>query len=141
MSNKQMEDEFNEDNEPDTSELDSRFDDIDSSQVNNSYTKFYWIVPEMFEISVIKTMLMIKIYDLSKKTGYCYASKDHLAKLLRVSRQTIHNHLKSLRFQYDFIRFGPLYKGVRQIKPSYKWHQLMEIIGLKFGEDNPYRKY
>lgn len=66
-----------------------------------------WLLPlQKFKISVFDGALLTLIYTLSTKKGYCYASKQTLASILRVSVVTIFNRLAKLKIMglvKDFV--------------------------------------
>lgn len=65
---------------------------------NEHYYLRIWLSPlKKYKLSVFDGALLALIYTLSKKHGYCYASKQTLASILRVSAVTIFNRLAKLK--------------------------------------------
>jgi len=58
--------------------------------------KFYWLALTEFNLSPAQGLLMYLVHGLSRRKGWCFASKAVLAKFLNVSKPTIYSLLKEL---------------------------------------------
>jgi DNA-binding PadR family transcriptional regulator len=92
------------------------------------YVKVY--LPMLVELDIRSTAanLLLIIDLLTRKEGYCYASKTYLAKALNVTEPTIYNALNKLEERDLIIReHGSQYKTSR-IYVSEKWKTYIEEV-------------
>ena len=101
----------------------------------NTYVKIWWRVVKEFNLSPTETLLMVLIDGLSRKTGWCYASKSRLAQTINVSDQTVYSALNKLHSK-ELLEYGGKYISYKTslIKPTEKWSNLIEEI--KSGLNN-----
>lgn len=103
--------------------------------LEKAYSYFYWGMLGEFDLSPGDALLMTLIKTLSKRTTACYASKETLAKILNLSVPTIYNALKRLKGKGLVDEEGFSKHGVRQLRVSEKWDQLIEEVNKEIEEN------
>jgi len=99
------------------------------------YYKLWWGAIHQFNLSPTEALLLGLIDGLSRRIGWCYASKKSLAKTLNVSMQTIYNTMKKLSEKGLLVQS---YKKLENynttlLTPTQKWIDFIEA--LEFGLD------
>lgn len=102
----------------------------------NTYYKFWWGVITEFNLSPTEALFVGFIDGLSRKHGYCYASKLTIAKTLNISTQTVYNLQKSVISKGVLVQLeGRANKGIARIAPSLAWKQFVKSKELKNCSD------
>ncbi len=99
---------------------------------NIGYARIYWNSFNEFDLKITEVVLLSLIWSLSRSKHskyWCYASRQYLAKSIRVTRPTIDKNLKLLK-KKGLIVFAPkkTSQGVVQVKPSMLWDNFAEQI-------------
>jgi len=91
--------------------------------MKETYDSIFWATVKEFDLSPVEVLLTALIFGLSKKRGYCFASKDYLAKIINVSDGTVFNNLRKLK-EKGLIREGVSNDeyGTKGIQLTEKWH-------------------
>lgn len=85
-------------------------------QIKNSYTTMYLGLLHKYDLTPAEELLLCIIYGLSKKEGWCYASKETLAMMLNVSTPTIYNLIRKLRRKGLIIKLGISQTGTMKLQ-------------------------
>lgn len=92
------------------------------------YEIVYWSFLIDFNLSPLDFLTLFLIYGLSKKDGYCSASKKYLSKILNVSPPSIFKSIKCLLAKGFIIKNGYTTKGVLRLKPTEKFLNYLNYV-------------
>jgi DNA-binding transcriptional ArsR family regulator len=67
------------------------------SKTNPRYGRVYFELRERYSLSVEACLLLDVVEILSRKTGWCFASREYLAGLIGTSTRTVQRHLATLK--------------------------------------------
>jgi biotin operon repressor len=94
-----------------------------------------WLSPlKKYKVSVFDGALLTLIYTLSTKRGYCYASKQKLAEILRVSTVTIFKRLAKLKgmgLVTDFVPESGHPYDTSCLQVTDEWRECVESLTEK----------
>lgn len=99
-----------------------------SKGLKNAYTKIFWGVFKKFKLTPAEGLLLFLIHVLSKRTNWCYASKETLAEAINVSPQTIYNLLRKLDKEQLIERGRKSKYQTLQLCPSSKFYEFLKEI-------------
>ncbi|MEK7070872.1 MAG: helix-turn-helix domain-containing protein [Patescibacteria group bacterium] len=102
-----------------------------------TYAKIWWAVIGYFGLTPTQALLMILIDYLSKKKGFCFSGKELMARVLNVSRATIHKDIKIL-IAKKLLRYSWVagYKA-KATQPTDQWKKFIKDleVGRFEGKD------
>lgn len=95
------------------------------------YSPFFWCVLKKFKLTPNKALFLTYIESLSRKNGWCFASRETIAKTLNLSEPTIYKIIKDLKNsnlleEGEYSRFG-----TKKIKPGILWYETVDSIREK----------
>lgn len=90
------------------------------SSPNPRYGRVFFALRERYDLTTEACLLLDVVEILSRKTGWCFASRDYLAGLLGVSVSSIKRLLADLESK-GLVERHP--ERPRQLRPTTRWHQ------------------
>ena len=85
---------------------------------NPRYGRVVFSVRQHFGLSVSECLLTDVISILSRKSGWCFASREYLASLLGISTRTLQRMLVHLK-ELELIEQHP--NDIRRLRPTERW--------------------
>ena len=85
---------------------------------NPSYGRVFFALRQHFRLSSSECLLADVISILSRKSGWCFASREYLANLLGISTRTLQRMLARLK-ERDLIEQHP--HDTRRLRPTDHW--------------------
>lgn len=98
-----------------------------------TYGRVFFELRARFDLSTPACLLADVVDTLSKRTGWCFASRAYLAGLLGVSVRTVKRLLASLR-ERGLVEHRP--GDPRQVRPTERWHRAR--LALDPGQNGTY---
>ncbi len=98
------------------------------SSKEKRYIYFYWSILKYFNLSPAEGLLILLIYSLSFKEGYCYASKKYLSNMMNVSEATIFSLINKLIKRLLLIKDGYSGNKTSCYNPTEKFLEYMKIL-------------
>ena len=86
---------------------------------NPIYGRVFFALRRQFGLSAPECLLLDVVDTLSRRTGWCFASRAYLAGLLGVSSRSVQRMLAHLLDRGLVERHSQI---ARQIRPSRRWH-------------------
>ena len=83
-------------------------------RTNPTYGRVFFALRRRYDLTTEACLLLDVVGVLSRKTGWCFASRDYLAGLLGVSPRTVSRHLAILKAK-GLVEEHP---GNRRLRPS-----------------------
>ena len=85
------------------------------------YGRVFFDLRRHFGLTVQECLLLDVVDTLSRRTGWCYASRGYLAGLLGISRRSLQRLLAALREKGLLEARDTL---GRQLRPTERWHRV-----------------
>jgi len=92
------------------------------------FVYFYWSILKYFGLNPSEGLLALLIYGLSRKEGYCHASKKYLSNMMNVSEATIFSLINRLVRNGLIIKDGFSEYKTSCYKPSEKFSEYIKIL-------------
>jgi DNA-binding MarR family transcriptional regulator len=101
-------------------------------RTNPTYGRVFFALRRRFGLSAQACLLVDVIETLSRRTGWCFASRDYLASLLGVSVSSVKRLLAELEGK-ELVERHPA--DARQVRPAERWRRARLVC--ESGQSDP----
>lgn len=94
-------------------------------KTNPLYGRVFFGLRQHFELTASECLLADVVMILSRKSGWCFASREYLAGLLGISTRTLQRMLARLK-ERELIEHHP--RDARRLRPTGRWMKATGIL-------------
>ena len=95
-------------------------------RTNPVYGRVFFVLCREFDLTVTECLLVDIVTTLSKRTGWCFASRGYLADLLGISTRSLRRTLAALT-KRGIVEPHP--RDIRQLRTTEHYRRAMRICG------------